>query len=458
MARCTQQFARGRRAGGRPPPSPPRRRRRHLLRLPSTRGGSRRTMSRPVRPTRRRFDRRRTGRELLVDLGRLRFVSFDAVFVLVELVAHPRSPSTPLIVGGSQPSLSVLGCHRGAFPSDAPSAGHADDDRAQRSSARTGARRCATPTVGQLTAAEMPIWHVGRDDMTAISVLTFGVAEHLLSARRRVSRRVEKNRARTRPLGSASQRPVGRYPSMIRVGYRIRLASGKGPDREGVVTALIGSMLRVRWPSQEETIVIPGPGTVDRADLVGVAGCAISGAAWTRRRPREPRPTRARPRPQTAAKKAVPKKGGSARPAAKKAVPKQGRGEDHHGQEGGTEEGRGEEGRADEEEEGRDCEDGVHQAEHAGPRQVPRRWRPRVVAGRRRGRGAGLADQRCSAPGAAHRAGVATRDRGPRPHHRVAISASRCRSARCSGCDGPSLGRDIRNRFEQPSFPDPSDD
>ena len=49
---------------------------------------------------------------------------------------------------------------------------------------------------------------------------------------------------------------------MLRVGYRIRLSSGKGPDREGVVTALVGSMLRVRWLSQEETLVMPGPGTI----------------------------------------------------------------------------------------------------------------------------------------------------------------------------------------------------
>ena len=47
---------------------------------------------------------------------------------------------------------------------------------------------------------------------------------------------------------------------MLRVGYRIRLSSGKGPDREGVVMALVGSMLRVRWSSQEETLVIPHPG------------------------------------------------------------------------------------------------------------------------------------------------------------------------------------------------------
>jgi hypothetical protein len=49
---------------------------------------------------------------------------------------------------------------------------------------------------------------------------------------------------------------------MVKVGDRIRLASGKGPNREGVVTAVMGSMVRVRWPSAGETTVIPAPGTL----------------------------------------------------------------------------------------------------------------------------------------------------------------------------------------------------
>ena len=49
---------------------------------------------------------------------------------------------------------------------------------------------------------------------------------------------------------------------MVKVGDRIRLSSGKGPDREGVVAAVTGSMVRVRWPSEEETTVIPAPGTL----------------------------------------------------------------------------------------------------------------------------------------------------------------------------------------------------
>ena len=49
---------------------------------------------------------------------------------------------------------------------------------------------------------------------------------------------------------------------MVKVGDRIRLSSGKGPDRDGVVTAVTGSMVRVRWPSDEETTVVPAPGTL----------------------------------------------------------------------------------------------------------------------------------------------------------------------------------------------------
>ena len=49
---------------------------------------------------------------------------------------------------------------------------------------------------------------------------------------------------------------------MVEVGDRIRLASMKGPDREGLVTAVTGSLVRVRWPSGDETTVAPAPGTL----------------------------------------------------------------------------------------------------------------------------------------------------------------------------------------------------
>jgi hypothetical protein len=49
---------------------------------------------------------------------------------------------------------------------------------------------------------------------------------------------------------------------MVQVGDRIRLSSMKGPDRDGVVTAVTGSLVRVRWPSGDETTVAPAPGTL----------------------------------------------------------------------------------------------------------------------------------------------------------------------------------------------------
>ena len=49
---------------------------------------------------------------------------------------------------------------------------------------------------------------------------------------------------------------------MVEVGARIHLSSMKGPGREGLVTAVTGSLVRVRWQSGEETTVAPAPGTL----------------------------------------------------------------------------------------------------------------------------------------------------------------------------------------------------
>ena len=49
---------------------------------------------------------------------------------------------------------------------------------------------------------------------------------------------------------------------MVSIGDRIRLTLNKGTDREGVVTGVTGSLLRVRWSSEEETSVVPAPGTL----------------------------------------------------------------------------------------------------------------------------------------------------------------------------------------------------
>ena len=87
---------------------------------------------------------------------------------------------------------------------------------------------------------------------------------------------------------------------MIKVGDRIRLSSMKGPHREGVVTAVTGSLVRVRWPSEEETTVIPAPGTL----TVLAAGKAAPRNAAKKRGAANP----AGAKRNTASKSATPKK------------------------------------------------------------------------------------------------------------------------------------------------------
>ena len=91
---------------------------------------------------------------------------------------------------------------------------------------------------------------------------------------------------------------------MVEVGDRIRLSSMKGPGREGLVTAVTGSLLRVRWLSGEETLVAPAPGTLS----VLAAGRAVpqkgarKGAA---------KKTAGATKNKIASKSAPPKKGGA---------------------------------------------------------------------------------------------------------------------------------------------------
>ena len=89
---------------------------------------------------------------------------------------------------------------------------------------------------------------------------------------------------------------------MVKVGDRIRLSSGKGPDRDGVVTAVTGSMVRVRWPSEEETTVVPAPGTL-----------TVLGASGDRASPGRAAGKKAVPK-RTAAKKAATAKKATASP------------------------------------------------------------------------------------------------------------------------------------------------
>ena len=51
---------------------------------------------------------------------------------------------------------------------------------------------------------------------------------------------------------------------MPAVGDKVRVLPNRAgqPPREGVVTAVNGNMLRVKWSTDEETSLIPGPGAV----------------------------------------------------------------------------------------------------------------------------------------------------------------------------------------------------
>jgi hypothetical protein len=100
---------------------------------------------------------------------------------------------------------------------------------------------------------------------------------------------------------------------MVKVGDRIRLSSGKGPNREGVVTAVTGSMVRVRWPSGEETTVVPAPGTLTVLASSGEQASAVRREGLARQR------TTAK---KAATQKAATKKAATQKAATKKAATK----------------------------------------------------------------------------------------------------------------------------------------
>ncbi|MGH9118125.1 MAG: hypothetical protein ACRD0A_09725 [Acidimicrobiales bacterium] len=108
---------------------------------------------------------------------------------------------------------------------------------------------------------------------------------------------------------------------MVEVGDRVRLSSGKAPDREGIVTAVTGSMLRVRWPSDEETTVVPAPGTL--TVLTPSSHQAPSTVRPGRAVPKRPaaKTTTAR---KTAARKTAAKKGVTKTTTARKTAAKKG--------------------------------------------------------------------------------------------------------------------------------------
>jgi hypothetical protein len=98
---------------------------------------------------------------------------------------------------------------------------------------------------------------------------------------------------------------------MVKVGDRIRLSSTKGPDRDGVVTAVTGSLLRVRWQSEEETTVAPAPGTLT---ILAAAG-GMKAKAPTKKAPGKKSATATK---TTSGKKATPDNTRSRKAAAKR--------------------------------------------------------------------------------------------------------------------------------------------
>jgi len=51
---------------------------------------------------------------------------------------------------------------------------------------------------------------------------------------------------------------------MPHIGDRVRIAPTKvgGSPRDGVVTGVVGRLLRIKWSTGEESTVAPGPGSV----------------------------------------------------------------------------------------------------------------------------------------------------------------------------------------------------
>ena len=105
---------------------------------------------------------------------------------------------------------------------------------------------------------------------------------------------------------------------MVQVGDRIRLSSGKGANREGLVVAVTGVMVRVRWSSDEETAVVPAPGTL--TVLPPVRATKRAKAAKPAPAPAPAKKTPAARKPAAAKKSGAAKKATAKKAAVSKAV------------------------------------------------------------------------------------------------------------------------------------------
>ena len=91
---------------------------------------------------------------------------------------------------------------------------------------------------------------------------------------------------------------------MPEVGDRVRVESRKLGEavREGVVTDVIGQLLRVRWSTGEESTFTPGPGSLT---VVGKVRSEASRSPSSKKRSADSSKKTAK---KSAARKAVPKK------------------------------------------------------------------------------------------------------------------------------------------------------
>ncbi len=72
------------------------------------------------------------------------------------------------------------------------------------------------------------------------------------------------------------------------VGDRVRFASRKVDEapRDGVVTGVIGQLLRIKWSTGEEPTVVPGPGTIAVIGKVSASsGKKMTAPAKTTKKP-----------------------------------------------------------------------------------------------------------------------------------------------------------------------------
>jgi hypothetical protein len=74
---------------------------------------------------------------------------------------------------------------------------------------------------------------------------------------------------------------------MAKIGDRVEFATARSVPRVGVVMAVTGSMVRVRWDTGGETSMVPGPG------VLSVVGKAASGKGQGKAS-NEPKPKKAK--------------------------------------------------------------------------------------------------------------------------------------------------------------------